>query len=62
MPILIKNDLEQKKSKIFRPPTSWARLSAHWWSSPPTSPLGVLFWSEIENLCENHIFGTFWVL
>ena len=38
------------------------------WASPSGSPLGVTFWAEIENLCENHIFWanfifrSFWLL
>ena len=46
---------EEEKIQILHPTMSWAWNGAPWGSGTSTSPLGVTFGPEIENLCENPI-------
>ena len=51
-----KESTETKKNwKSIHPKTVPARFYGTWGSGTPTSPLGVTFVPEIENLCGNHI-------
>ena len=51
----------QKPSIGFLDPSYWllGPGTARGESDPSGSPLGVPNWSEIENLCENHVFWAF---